>query len=274
MTLLILALFIVATFAALRVYAIWNRNWQLALPVLLLGLVSPALNIVLDVAEAPVLAPPPSSGCGISLSISESLYSTRKHLLHQCLRSTHHTSWLPVIICNRATTSAYDGIVLVLTLARTYHLLMSDGTMYFALLLVINIAQIIITSRVSGSNYLSYFVSPFTSMLISRFLLDLRKVPSGESPMNPSASTMFVERPDLTTIVFEETGLSTFGAPLGSGSESVDFDGSENSDTEGISAEDSTPGNDIVGYGALLAFELRYITFHDNLLPAATVGIG
>lgn len=187
-SLLIFALFIVAVFASLRVYAVWGRDWRPALPIFLLALVSPILSIIIDVGQTPAIAPPPSVGCAVYMKIPTAVFSK-------------------LIVANRATTSIYDALVLFLTVLRTVNLmkrakqmnvrtgivslLLRDGAVYFFALLVINLAQIIITAEYEGSNLLSYYVSPLTSVLISRFLLHLRQ--AGDQDLQARGT----ERPSL-----------------------------------------------------------------------------
>ncbi|EKM56868.1 uncharacterized protein PHACADRAFT_254230 [Phanerochaete carnosa HHB-10118-sp] len=68
-------------------------------------------------------------------------------------------------IANRATTIAYDGLALLFTLLKTMQfkervlrmrikgglseVLIRDGSLYFLILLVINLAQIVVASQVS-----------------------------------------------------------------------------------------------------------------------------
>lgn len=109
-TCLILSLFIVSAFATLRVYAIWYRSWKIALPVLLLSLVPPVINIIIDSHQSTVTAPPPSTGCAVFNKPSDApeVYSK-------------------LIITNRATTTVYDGIVFVLTMLRSAQIYEHDS---------------------------------------------------------------------------------------------------------------------------------------------------
>ncbi|RPD65252.1 hypothetical protein L227DRAFT_583266 [Lentinus tigrinus ALCF2SS1-6] len=153
-SLLILASFIVAksVFVTLRVYATWSRDWRPALPILALALLTPAANLYIDIIGTPIPAPRPSVGCAIQTNID------------------------PVVIAERATTTAYDFLILLFTLMKTAKvrkaalsldvhpslmvLLLRDGTIYFFLLLVMNIAQIIVAAEVLGNNFIAFFISP------------------------------------------------------------------------------------------------------------------
>ncbi|THH26493.1 hypothetical protein EUX98_g7694 [Antrodiella citrinella] len=50
----------------------------------------------------------------------------------------------------------------------------------FRLMLILNVAQIIVASMPQANNALSYFITPLTSILVSRFLLNLRRLGDAE----------------------------------------------------------------------------------------------
>ncbi|KAI9058035.1 hypothetical protein FKP32DRAFT_1614990 [Trametes sanguinea] len=143
-SLLIFSTFIVAAFATLRVYAVWSRDWRPALPVLVLALMTPVSNLYMDITGTPIPAPRPSFGCAIQTNIAP----------------------------NRATTTAYDALVLILTFIKTSQarraamslsrrpslvaLILRDG----ALLVVMNIAQIVVAAEFPGNNFVAFFISP------------------------------------------------------------------------------------------------------------------
>ncbi|RPD79339.1 hypothetical protein L226DRAFT_455307, partial [Lentinus tigrinus ALCF2SS1-7] len=99
-SLLILASFIVAIFVTLRVYATWSRDWRPALPILALALLTPAANLYIDIIGTPIPAPRPSVGCAIQTNIDPGVYSK-------------------IVIAERATTTAYDFLILLFTLMKT-----------------------------------------------------------------------------------------------------------------------------------------------------------
>ncbi|EKM56875.1 uncharacterized protein PHACADRAFT_254235 [Phanerochaete carnosa HHB-10118-sp] len=220
-SLLVLALFIVAAFTALRVYAIWNRDWRPALPVLLLALVSPVVNIYMDATQEPEVAPSPSVGCAVYLKITNDLFGV-------------------LTIVTRASTLATDGIVLLLTIIRAIRLkkegtrwtrkvgllplLLRDGVLYFLLLFCINLTQIIVTAQVAGNNDIVYYVSPVTSMLISRFLIDLRRVVHRDQSEQSGATSVCLTTnvPVPSTFTVCPGDLYSFGDPVGSGSSGFD----------------------------------------------------
>ncbi|KAI0353399.1 hypothetical protein OH77DRAFT_627554 [Trametes cingulata] len=181
-SLLIFATFIVALFASLRVYAIWSRDWRPALPVLLLALITPASNMYLDIIGTPIPAPRPSFGCAIQTNVAPELYS-------------------------QSATRTDAGTSLVTLLLR-------DGTVYFLLLLILNIAQIILAALVPGDNFIAFFISPLTSILISRFLLNLREVAQGSEPVHAEASETAIMSTRFPSIHVSSDVLGNMGATL------------------------------------------------------------
>ncbi|KAJ8473889.1 hypothetical protein ONZ51_g7565 [Trametes cubensis] len=203
-SLLISATFIVAVFASLRVYAIWSRDWRPALLIFVLALVTPIANLYMDITGTPIPAPRPSVG-------------------------------LAVVIAERVTTTAYDGLVLLFTLMKTARvrraamsldtspslmaLILRDGTLYFLLLVLMNIAQIVVAAKIPGNNFIAFFISPLTSILISRFLLNLRQVArSSDSDCDDTTETVVMST-GFPSIHLSTGVLGNMGAPLYSGFE-------------------------------------------------------
>ncbi|GJE86738.1 hypothetical protein PsYK624_028190 [Phanerochaete sordida] len=66
-------------------------------------------------------------------------------------------------------------------------LIIRDGSLYFLGMLILNVAQMILAARLPGNNYLSFYVTPLTSMLLSRFLLHLREAVYQKQPGVPTS---------------------------------------------------------------------------------------
>jgi len=189
---IIISALVFALFFSMRIYATWGRDWRPALPILLLALVPPAANLYIYCKSIPVLAPPPSSGCATASPIPADVYQT-------------------LVLLNRACTTAYDFLVVVFTFIKTLGskkaarrlkdqtpltiLLLRDGTLHFMLMLILNVGQIIWASLSQSNNALSYFMTPVTSILVSRFLLSLRRLNDVEER---EATSVF-----LNTSIFE-----------------------------------------------------------------------
>ncbi|KZT07758.1 uncharacterized protein LAESUDRAFT_724753 [Laetiporus sulphureus 93-53] len=164
---------VIAVFSALRAFAISGSKMLATLIVLSLGLVTVCASIyfmarssyayVLMIASMPV--------CDYHDYYSLDTFNR-------------------VIIASRICAIAADVIVIALTWYNTYKmraiarqiiqnslstLIFRDGTIYFVLLLFLNIMQMAVRS-VGGAitNYAASFVAPVSSILISRFMINLR----------------------------------------------------------------------------------------------------
>ncbi|KZT02216.1 uncharacterized protein LAESUDRAFT_730389 [Laetiporus sulphureus 93-53] len=88
-------------------------------------------------------------------------------------------------------------------------MLMRDGTLHFMALLLLNIFNI--QSQFSGSRYsgcAAIFLLPMTSVLVSRFILNLRQVSLGSAGLN-TISHSTVDTPDLPSRL-----VGNFGSEL------------------------------------------------------------
>ncbi|KAK7685438.1 hypothetical protein QCA50_011301 [Cerrena zonata] len=162
----------VALFMALRLYAIWNSDRRIFAIVFGLGIVTPALNIYYYTTLKIIALPSPLVGCGESVNLDTSSAK---------------------FVFNRVYAIAFDALVLVLTFAKTagilklfsvanvqstrklIPMLLRDGTVYFAALLALNVANLIaISFQIFGA--LPALTDVVTAILISRFMLNLRSV--------------------------------------------------------------------------------------------------
>ncbi|EKM56876.1 uncharacterized protein PHACADRAFT_27649 [Phanerochaete carnosa HHB-10118-sp] len=206
----------IPVFASLRIYAIWDCSWRLALSVLVLALISPVITIVSAFAgtqfqhmsdvlqfvysnQIVELAPPPSVGCALYIKNSYSQYERLRFnnrgggSLRQIAEQYSRLGSSSVELANQASTVAFYGLALFLTMVKALqlsrratqrkveagliHFLLRDGTLYFMMFVCINLTQLLITAEIAEINvdYLGFYVAPMTSILISRFLLNLRK---------------------------------------------------------------------------------------------------
>lgn len=180
----LLLLIVFALFSALRVYAMWDRNIFLFLLVILPNLVPVGTNFFAAVVFRPVLVGPPLGQCMLDDPVPP---KTDEMLVH--------ATRISVIIA--------DALVLVLTWVKTFHtvreaarlkmkvdvttMLLRDGTIYFFVLLAINIA--IIATASTTASYISPFLTNLTPVLISRFMLNLRELGGGTPGSAPDADT-------------------------------------------------------------------------------------
>ncbi|OSD07814.1 hypothetical protein PYCCODRAFT_1430008, partial [Trametes coccinea BRFM310] len=252
-SLLIFSTFIVAAFATLRVYAVWSRNWRPALPVFLLALMTPVANLYMDITGTPIPAPRPSVGCAIQTNIAPNVYSQ-------------------IVIAERTTTTAYDALVLIFTFIKTSQarraamslsrrpslvaLILRDGTMYFLLLVVMNIAQIVVAAEFPGNNFVAFFISPLTSILISRFLLNLREVAQEPEQTYQDTTDTAIISTRFPSIHIPSSVLGNIGASLKSG---FDAETAEGLYEEKISAVSEPSLTSLLGEVRRTDIELSHI---------------
>lgn len=234
-----LMLIVMAVFQSLRVYAIGGQIWYSAVIVLVLGLFPFSIDLFTDAEESYAIVVHVNNiqTCGYNINISVDVYN---RLLY--------VSPLSVIVT--------DMIVLGITWYQTYTirklarasnietplatLLISDGTLYFVVLLILRIVQTVVNeSSLSNEGTLVTYVSTFSlvfpSILISRFCLNLRQVSRDEQDnhsQHHSAEHRTNSTVILSTLRFTRAPSSQFvsrvvgdmAAPLEHGFEAFNID--------------------------------------------------
>ncbi|KAJ3489253.1 hypothetical protein NLI96_g2240 [Meripilus lineatus] len=169
-----------------------------------------------------VIPPPPFTGCAVSVDLTTPV-ATFFTLMNEV-----------VSIFGRAHAIFYDALVLVLTWIKTIWikrtclklgvkaslttLLLRDGTIYFLLLLMLNVCNVV-AIRFGRFGALPAITEVITSILISRFIINLREVYICGDRDNTTLpiSTKF------TSVRFADNIVGNLGAPLGSKEESTNF---------------------------------------------------
>ncbi|KAL4253658.1 hypothetical protein ABKN59_003739 [Abortiporus biennis] len=107
------------------------------------------------------------------------------------------------------------------TRPRLVTLLLRDGSIYFSLLLLMNVTQLGLSTKIQANVASPYFVPPITSILMSRFLLNLRRVHLSPSdpdlPNSISSSGQFTSigaKEVVSTVQFSTAFLGNMAAPL------------------------------------------------------------
>ncbi|CAL1698806.1 unnamed protein product [Somion occarium] len=196
-----------AAFMAIRMYAIWNGDRRVFAVVFILGLVTPAINIYYYTTLSVIALPQPLVGCGEEVDL--------------------HTP-IAISVFNRVFAIGLDAFILILTWAKTAGIMRSlasvhirtslttmllrDGTVYFAFLLVLNVANLVaISYNIFGA--LPALTDVVTSILITRFLLNLRGVYSSNG-----ATTSFDFDKSMSDVRFANASdvVGNLGAPLNS----------------------------------------------------------
>ncbi|OCH88020.1 hypothetical protein OBBRIDRAFT_115613 [Obba rivulosa] len=150
-----------------------------------------------------------------------------------------------LLIATRACTIASDLLVLIITWSSTYKIkrdadkanvkaslvtfLLRDGTFYFIILLALNTMHMAFYLTNTFVN-ISWFIVPISSILISRFLLNLRQVylPARNESGRPSfVRSVHNSESHMSDVRFASTFIGNMGAPLDYGSFTVasDIDG-------------------------------------------------
>ncbi|OBZ67735.1 hypothetical protein A0H81_12161 [Grifola frondosa] len=165
-----------AIFSALRVYALWGRNKWVLIFTLALGLVNPAISLYQYIINTPRVNTLTIEACGV--------------VENQSVEITAEISWY---FGARASSVVADAAVLGLTWAKTFRMraeameceirttfasiVMRDGTMYFLILLVVNIGGLVMNRPFYGSYTfaMSTWISIMTAIMMCRFMLDLHE---------------------------------------------------------------------------------------------------
>ncbi|OJT11720.1 hypothetical protein TRAPUB_11782 [Trametes pubescens] len=207
-------------FSTLRVYALCGRDWRIAALVCLLmtgPIIANAYNIP---TQTPVNLPQPYN-CEVDnavtialhtkyvprlplLSSSRFTFSPRAHWqtyvsqFAQRARTatTLNYNWGAVVLGSRISLIVGDALVLAVTWWKTYRLkraadaarvktfivelLLRDGTIYFGTMLVLNVLHIII-NFVEQVSFMGDIADVLTSILVSRFLMNLRALDAQET---------------------------------------------------------------------------------------------
>ncbi|TCD60881.1 hypothetical protein EIP91_009372 [Steccherinum ochraceum] len=213
-----------AAFATLRIWAIWGHALVPTLAVFMISAIVPAINLYgysmltdFSVEEGNCV-----NGARFSIDVSKRQYSTL------CSPPKHADR--PVFAVGytaRSAAIASDLLVLILTWIRTADvwqeslkikgfrptltvLFIRDGTLYFGLLLIMNIVLLFLDTFQPEGEVVSHFIlvaSALSANLIARFILDLRGVYRETSTGNHSRTT--------SSIIFDFSSSSDMGAPLG-----------------------------------------------------------
>ncbi|KAH9947315.1 hypothetical protein B0H21DRAFT_348005 [Amylocystis lapponica] len=133
-----------------------------------------------------------------------------------------------LVVVTRACLIASDAIVLLVTWANTYKikkhadridvkaplvtLLLRDGTLYFLLLLLLNILHMALYLANIFVDMI-YFIGPISSVIMSRFLLNLRQVYLTDNIDETRTST----RSNVSDMRFAASFVGNLGAPLSYG---------------------------------------------------------
>ncbi|RPD73086.1 hypothetical protein L226DRAFT_536590 [Lentinus tigrinus ALCF2SS1-7] len=165
-----------AVFSGLRVFALSDQNWLLSGLVMLLSLVPFGINVG-QYAYGLTGEVDPLFGCSAVLPITDKFARKITISSRTCLIASDALviaiTWFAMLRCrDRFGEMTWHSTSLTTILAR-------DGTIYFILLLILNTLHLTFTmlsihAAFEPLSYFSDFTEPVTTVLISRFLLDLQ----------------------------------------------------------------------------------------------------
>ncbi|KAI9062447.1 hypothetical protein FKP32DRAFT_1677387 [Trametes sanguinea] len=175
-----------AAFSTLRGYALSGRKWWIAPLIFVFYVPHFILNCLYYAKLKPELAPPPFN-CLLSSSIGEQ-------------------TWIDTFAITKAASVARMRMSLT-------NAILKDGTIYFVCLLILNVVNIVVNA-VAENGAVSAFQDPITSILVSRFLLNLRDTfGSDEHDTRPSFVRSHRGPTLLTTVQFADF-VDPMGAEL------------------------------------------------------------
>ncbi|KAH9852023.1 hypothetical protein C2E23DRAFT_731504 [Lenzites betulinus] len=211
-----------ATFSSLRAYALSRRNAIIGVIIFVLSLVPAGVNAYFFSTFTFVNLPPPNN-CAALSDITPEL-------------SKIHFS---VTIVSRTGLMAADVLVVIVTWISTYRLgrashdlhigasfgvqLLRDGTIYFVVLIAMNIVHMVLNTVqpnnfVQQASYVTILENALTSILISRFILNLRAVDdrggrtTGDTLYDNTSGPSFAPVLHFATATFTDSHV--LGAPL------------------------------------------------------------
>ncbi|PIL23129.1 hypothetical protein GSI_14438 [Ganoderma sinense ZZ0214-1] len=167
-----LLMVVMSAIAAVRTFALWNRDWRVLAVIMIPGLFPAFANLYFRSASAVLLVPS-------SLFACQTMPTGMSALAYKNLS-----------VVARVVSIFGDGMVVVLTWLKTYRVsvvtkgvasrisvstvILRDGTLYFIVICILNVVAIVYVVR-TGSNLLRDIIVSLSSILMSRFLLNLRR---------------------------------------------------------------------------------------------------
>ncbi|KAJ3551703.1 hypothetical protein NM688_g4556 [Phlebia brevispora] len=216
-----LPVIIIAVFSALRVFALLSRAYIPAAFTLALGLAPVVLELYRISKTAPYYVDDPvlGSSCYYNSLISLSVLSHRKNYFHHTVMALTH---LTVALASVLSTITADVIAIAITWFKTYRhvreassigvnvdvgvALLRYGSLYFIVFFVVNLANglVELVPSLTSAQPISTFTAVLPSIVLSRFLINLRQVDTAESSSATRVShvsSLNFRRPSMPTII-------------------------------------------------------------------------
>ncbi|RPD54965.1 hypothetical protein L226DRAFT_464333 [Lentinus tigrinus ALCF2SS1-7] len=205
---------VMSAIAAVRVYALWNRDIRLFIVVMVAGMFPALTNLFFRSASSVYILPTNLYSCQVApTAMAKSAY-------------------IALSIATRVVSICSDGLVVALTWVKTYRvfvltrkisfrtnysaLILRDGTLYFLAVCVLNLVAIVYLMNV-GTNLLNDMIVTLSSLLMARFLLNLRDHRSRSEDISyvisDPAGTMSAR--SVSTIHFQTDLLDSMAGSVG-----------------------------------------------------------
>ncbi|RPD75595.1 hypothetical protein L226DRAFT_522734 [Lentinus tigrinus ALCF2SS1-7] len=223
MALNVLLLCSAAVFSSLRAYALCAQNITILVVVLGLGLMNPVISIYTFVESTPFLITAPLQACGFYTTIAPSTYE-KCHSARRDMETDLVNTCRGIKLCAHVQSDPDSHARWVLLIVNLIGL---------ALIRRIDLVEPMSTwIAISPLTLTSRFALRFTSILTSRFIIDLHEASNGYS----GGDTRFTHFASLSMPVFRQpttAGRSVYGTILTERTAGEDFDESEIASLDG-----------------------------------------
>ncbi|KAL1948815.1 hypothetical protein VTO73DRAFT_10621 [Trametes versicolor] len=234
---------VLSAIGAIRVYALWNRDYRLLIIIMLTGVLPAIANLFFRSASSAYIVPTKFYSCQSAPTAmtaqtykacaSASVFVPLYALMHPQFVALTWKKTFRIYALTRNAKLHADYSVLILR----------DGTVYFLTICVLNLVAIVYITT-TGTNLLNDLIVTLSAILMARFLLNLRDqrahLEDKAWPVDSSPSMLtlaFSASP--STIRFRPGGvLDTMGGTISMGSREDDMDG--DADLEGEESDEET----------------------------------
>lgn len=172
----ILAYCLIAVFTALRVYALWSNNSRLFIMILIPSLAPAVTSLICLILLTTQRTIVPAFGkstaiCVVRRTMSPKVHTRRESPCNSYITFIYGQDAMGLSLTWVKTLSQFRNTRQLCMKTSVNDLFLRDGTMYFLILLVLHVSQLV----VAGSYCLTHLEYVLSSVLVSRFLLNLRR---------------------------------------------------------------------------------------------------
>ncbi|KZT70575.1 hypothetical protein DAEQUDRAFT_725097 [Daedalea quercina L-15889] len=215
----IFTLFLWGIISTLRVYAVSNRDWGFTLLTFCLGMTPIVTNLYANIKAVyfPMVAFT-YTYCGGDIEYSVGVANRLIITTRACLIASD----LLVVLIAWYQLHASVTTVRLSVRSTLATVLLRDGTFYFVVLLMLNIGQVITDIDIGVFyNPMPYFTNPITSIIISRFLLAVRRLALESQGSLPSYFSRSYETEQCVVRSRQRSSLPTIAFNTGTISQTV-----------------------------------------------------